>query len=162
MKRHLFNPHITKHAGIQIFKKIYILGCCFFFFTLLTFRSWHFGCAPDSMLFSENAVLNVVFNSVIYGPCLWMARSLGPLRERAPWTSKEPCQLSSMPHSPAGLCWARRNLRADLVILPLWSHWNCVFTYCPWQESTFIMLPRHDRELLKKKYTPTPLPSSLG
>lgn len=93
-----------------------------------------------AVLISEKAVLNVLLDSVIYGPCLWMAVSLGPLRERALWTSKEPRQLSSMPCSSAGLCWARRNLRADLVILPLWSHWNCVFTYCPWQESIFIML----------------------
>lgn len=113
----------------------------FFCCMLLTFCSWHFGYPPESMVgFFENAVLNVVFSSVIYGPCLWMALSLGPLRERAPWTSKEPRQLSSTPYSSAGLCWARRNLGADLVILPLWTHWNHVFTYCAWQESIFIIL----------------------
>lgn len=128
---------LAKYIEQKYFVDIHIF---FFCVMSLTFRSRHFGCAPVSMLFFENAVLNVLFDSVIYGPCLWMALSLGPLRERAPWTSKEPCQLSSMPHSSADLCWARRNLRADLVILPLWTHWNCAFTYCAWQESTFIML----------------------
>lgn len=100
----------------------------------LTFRSWHSGCAPESVQISENVLLNVLLNWVIYGPWLWMALSPGPLRERSAWTSKEPRQLSSMPRSSAGQCWARPNLQADLVILPLWSHWNGLLTYCPRQE----------------------------
>lgn len=109
----------------------------------LTFCSWHFGCSPKLMLicfilFSENAVLNVPLTSAIYGRSSWMAQSQGPLRERARWTSKEPRQLSRTPCSPAGLCWARRNLGADLVILPLWTYWNGAFTFCAWQESIFI------------------------
>lgn len=122
-------------------KNIFIL---FVFFLLhatnLLFLAFWLSSRVDGVFFFENAVLNVVFSSVIYGPCLWMALSLGPLRERAPWTSKEPRQLSSTPYSSAGLCWARRNLGADLVILPLWTHWNHVFTYCAWQESIFIIL----------------------
>lgn len=108
--------------------------------TNLSFLAFWLCSRVDGCVFFENAVLNVVFSSVIYGPCLWMDLSLGPLRERAPWTSKEPRQLSSMLYSSAGLCWARRNLRADLVILPLWTHWNCVLTYCARQESIFIAL----------------------
>lgn len=36
----------------------------------LTFRSWHSGCAPESVQISENVLLNVLLNSVIYGPWL--------------------------------------------------------------------------------------------
>lgn len=92
---------------------------------------------------------SVVFTSVIYGPCLWMAALLGPLRERAPWTSKEPRQLSSAAHSSAGLCWARRNLGADLVILPLWNHWNCACSPIVHDKTAFTSCyRRHNDDVL--------------
>lgn len=61
-----------------------------------------------------------------------MAAPAGPLREGAVPTSKEPSQLSGEPRGSAALCWARQNRPADLVRLPLSSHWNSSCTFCSW------------------------------
>lgn len=109
-------------------------------FAWLTFRSWHFGCAPVSVLIFWECGCGVQLGHL--WPVLVNGRVAGaPSRkspankQRAPSAEQRGPQLCrsllSQAKPPSWPCHT-----AIVKWLEL-----CVLTYCPWQDSVYAMLP---------------------